>query len=288
MKNILITGSKGFIGQYLSQNFKCDNSNLIFATTSNVKYENYYKFSNLYSDINQVLENTTIDIIIHLASIIPNSFDEANIDLFIDNTKMMHNLSEFAINRKISKFIYLSSFGSMNSASKYNIKDYYTLSKVTGEHICSMMEDRGIETASIRISSPFGELYTKDNVLSKFINLALSSQDIHVYGSGAREQNFIYVGNINEFIQKCIEYKVNGVYDLVNEINVNMITLAKIIIRLTKSKSKIVIGEKEDPLENTKLYDFSLDRVRNELKYKSIISFEDALIKYIKWEKENL
>jgi len=288
VKNILITGANGFIGKYLVKNFKCTGYTVLYGTTSRIRNTNYYNFNNLYSDIDEILKNTSIDIIIHLASIIPISFDKANIDLFIDNTKMMHNLSEFASKKKVKKFIYLSSFGSMNNVIKYDIKDYYTLSKIMGEHICSIMESKGIETASLRISSPFGEFNKKNNVLNMFIDSALLDKDINVYGRGEREQNFIYVGNINECIQRCIEYKVNGIYDLVNKSNINMISLAQVIVKLTNSKSKIVIGGKDDPLENTKLCNFSLDRVKKELHYEETISFEDAIVNYIKWKKENI
>ncbi|PUE63768.1 NAD-dependent epimerase/dehydratase family protein [Arcobacter caeni] len=287
MKNILITGTNGFIGKYLVENFKCSGYNLLFGTTSNTTNKNYYKFENLYVDVEKILKDISVDIIIHLASIIPNSFYEANIDLFIDNTKMMNNLSEFAIKNNINKFIYLSSFGSMVNTKQYDIKDYYTLSKITGEHICSIMEDRGIETASIRISSPFGKFNKKINVLNRFIDLALANQDINVYGSGKREQNFVSVESINQCIQKCVEEKVNGVYELVNDKNISMIDLAKLVVYITNSNSKIITQEKEDPLENTKVCNFSLHRVKNELQYKNPLTFKEELISYIEWKRKN-
>jgi UDP-glucose 4-epimerase len=283
---ILITGANGFIGQYLLNNFKYDNYNILFATTSDNNNTKYYTFSSLFSDINEVLLNIRVDIIIHLAAIIPNSFEEADFDLFMKNIKMMDNLSKFAINRKITKFIYLSSFGSMINPPTYDIKDYYTLSKITGEHICAIMENSGIETASLRISSPFGEFYSKNNVLSRFIDLALTNKDIHVYGTGMRMQNFVYVGNISECIKKCIDCKIRGVYDIVNSSNINMLSLAKLIVKLTKSKSKIIVGINNDPLEHNKICKFSLERTFKELNCEEILSFEESIVKYIEWRRE--
>ena len=286
MKNILITGSNGFIGQYLHKYFKYKNANLIFATTSNSTGKDFCKVNSLYSNISTVLENISIDVIIHAASIIPKSFSDSNFKLFQDNTIMMNNLSEFAINRQVEKFIYLSSFGSMTNVLKYDIKDYYTLSKISGEHICAIMENYNIKTASLRLTSPFGEFCTAKNVLNTFVDLALKEQDINVYGSGQRKQNFVYAENINRCIQKCIECETQGIYDLVSETSISMINLANLIKKITNSKSKIVLGLHDDPLENVKLCNFSLNRLKSELNYNEDIPFEIALSEYIVWKKK--
>ncbi len=206
---------------------------MIFATTSNSTGKDFCKVDSLYSNISTVLENIPIDVIIHAASIIPKSFSDADFKLFQDNTIMMNNLSEFAIKKQVKKFIYLSTFGSMNNISQYDIKDYYTLSKITGEHICSIMENYNIETASLRLTSPFGEFCTVRNVLNIFIDLALKGQDINVYGSGQRKQNFVYAENINRCIQKCIECETQGIYDLVSETSISMIDLSNLIKKIT-------------------------------------------------------
>ncbi len=286
MKNILITGSNGFIGKYLYTYFRDRNFNLIFATTSKTKLNNYYQFDNLYSNIKDILVNISIDIIIHVASIIPKSFNDSDFKLFMNNTQMINNLAEFAINRKIKKFIYLSSFGSMTNTLNYDIKDYYTLSKITGEHICSIMENAGIETASLRLTSPFGEFCKSTNVLSIFIKSALLNEDINVFGSGKREQNFIHTENIIDCIKRCIYNKIQGVYDLVGETNINMIDLANLIKRITNSKSKIIVGFYDDPLEKVKLCNFSLDRLKKELNYREIKPLEQGLVEYIDWKKK--
>lgn len=285
MKNILVTGSNGFIGKYLHNTIKLSTYNIIYGTTSYIEKDEYLTFSDLYENIEEILCDTDIDTIIHLASIIPKSFNESDSKLFFDNIKMMINLSEYATNKKISKFIYLSSFGSMEFPKKYDIKDYYTLSKITGEHICSMLESKGVETASLRISSPFGEFYNSINVLSIFIDLALQNKTINVYGTGNRKQNFIYAGNIIECINKCLNNKISGNYDLVSKENISMKDLAKLVVKLTNSKSDIRIGLFEDVLEKAVLPNFSLTRLEKELRYNETYSFEDALISYIQWRK---
>lgn len=285
MQTILITGANGFIGKYIKKFNDFQNYNVIYGTTSNITSDDKYLiFDKLYSNINIVLKDTKIDIVIHCASIIPNSFDSSDKNLFFDNTMMMTNLYDFALKQKLKKFIYLSSFGSMENTENYDIKDYYTLSKVTGEHICSMMQNKEIETASLRISSPFGEFYSKNNVLSMFIDLALQNKTLNIYGSGNREQNFIYVGNILEYMNCCLKYRTSGVYNVVHKNNISMKQLAQTVVRLCNSESKIEIGNKEDPLENVNLPKYSLVK-SGEINYKEKYTFENALMKYIEYRK---
>lgn len=285
MQTILMTGTNGFIGRYIKEFNDFKNYNIIYGTTNKiVNHEEYLIFDNLYSNIDILLKDTDIDIIIHCASIIPDVFDSSDKKLFFDNTIMMTNLYEFALKKEVKKFIYTSSFGSMENLEKNDLKDYYTLSKITGEHICSMMESKVIETASLRISSPFGEFYSKSNVLSLFIDLALKNKTINVYGSGNREQNFIYTGNILEYVNCCLKNKISGLYDVVNENNVSMRELAQIVVRLCNSKSKIEIGNKKDPLENVNLPTYSFTKSK-EINYQEKYTFENGLMRYIEYRK---
>jgi len=285
---ILLTGSNGFIGQYIYSTKALEEHEVIYGTTSNITSAKHRRFSKYYSDIDLVLKKEKIDIIIHLASEIPTSYAVSDLDLYLKNTTMIGNLTDFSIKNGVSKFIYISGFGSMIFPEKYDIKDYYTLSKVVGEHFCTLLEANGIETASLRVSSPFGEFYHANNVLKYFVELAIKNKTLQVHGSGKREQNFIYVGNIIHGILKCIEYNVSGVYSLVAKEDTSMSNLAKMIIALTGSKSNIEYGRMKDPLENKPSIKFSLNRITEELNYKAMYSLEDGLKKYIKWKKEKL
>ena len=267
-----------------------DGFNILFGTTSTPCSDSRccIVFSNLYSDIEKKLESVDIDIIIHLAAIIPKTFDHANKDLFLDNSKMMINLYEYSISNKISKFIYLSSFGSMENLKKYDIKDFYTLSKVTGEHICSMLESKGIEATSLRVSSPFGEFNKLNSVLPMFTESALRNKPLKVYGNGNRHQNFIFVGDILKCIYIIINQHISGAFDLVSSKNVSMLDLAKIIIKLCGSESSIILGSENDPLEDVKLPDFNIRKLEKILGHGQVISFENGLTNYVEHRKTTL
>lgn len=280
---ILLTGSTGFLGNYIKNNIN-NKYIVLYGTTSNTNNEDYLKFDSLYKDIEKVLENETIDCIIHNAAIIPKNFDQATYELFLDNTEMMKNLYEYAKKSHLNKFIYLSGFGSMNEPKLLDIGDYYTMSKVVGEHFCSMMNKEGINATSFRISAPFGEYSYIRNVLNIFIDKALKDENLTLYGTGSREQNFTYAGNILNAIELALDNNVNGTYEIVGERSISMLELAKTIVKLTDSKSKIIFSGLEDSQENYRPT-YSFKKAFDDFGYYPKYTIEEALEKYLKWYK---
>lgn len=279
--NILLTGSNGFLGTYIKNNIN-PKYNVFYGTTSRLD-DNYIKFDLLYKNICDLLLDTKIDCIIHSASIIPKSFNEASYDLFLSNTEMMKNLYEYAYKSHLNKFIYLSSFGSMNEPKLLDIGDYYTMSKIVGEHFCAMMTKNKINATSFRISAPFGEYNKARSVINIFIDKALRNEDLTLFGNGKRRQNFTYVGDILNAIELGLERNINGVYEIVSNKSISMLELAKIVIKITNSKSKIVfIGD--DPQENYNPV-YSYCKAFNDFGYKPKYTIKAGLKKYIEWYK---
>lgn len=278
---IAITGSNGFLGKYFRSYTKLNQHDLIFLTTSN-PLENQLLCKPLYEDIRSVLKDKSIDIIIHFAAVIPTSFEQADYKLFLKNNEMMKNLYNFSIKSHLKKFIYLSGFGSMNNPKLLDIKDYYTMSKIVGEHFCSMMEANKIQTASLRISAPYGEYANARTVLNIFIDKANKNEVIEIFGTGKREQNFTYAGDIIKAIELSLKNNVSGVYNIVSKNNTSMLELAKTIINITRSSSKVIIGKNIDPQENY-VPNYEYQKAKQELNYEPMFTIEEGLARYIKW-----
>jgi len=278
---IAITGSNGFLAQYFCKFTGLNKRDVFFLTTS-PPVKGQLLCQSLYSDIDVILNKKNIDTIIHFASVIPVLFSDSDYDLFSKNNKMMRNLYNFSIKSHLKKFIYSSSFGSMNNPKLLDIKDYYTMSKITGEYFCSMMEANNIETASLRISAPYGEFSSARTVLNIFTEKAMKNENIEIFGSGKREQNFTYAGDIVRAIELALKNKVSGVYSIVAKSNTNMENLANTIIRLTNSSSKIITGKNNDLQEGySPNYDY--EKAKQEFGYSPVYTLERGLERYIKW-----
>ena len=78
--------------------------------------------------------------------------------------------------------------------------------------------------------------------MPRFIRLALANQDIPVYGDGSQTRTFCFIEDHLDACIKAMEANliVNDVANIGNGTIVTILELAEIIIRLTKSQSKIV------------------------------------------------
>ena len=284
--NILITGTNGFLASYFKQFNNLEKHKLFFGTTSKKTSESDLLFKKNYENISEVISNISMDIIVHFACVIPKSFQEASYEkTFLPNCEMMNNLMIYSLENKVSKFIYLSSFGSMDDPDQLDTKDYYTISKITGEHFCAMMASEGLSAVSFRISAPYGEYMRIRSVIRIFIENCQRNIPLKLYGSGSRMQNFTYAGDVLQAIELVINSDkiLTGVYNIVGSKSVSMLELANIVKKVTESNSEIVFSGK-DPQENYRpKYNFS--KAKQDFLYLPKFDLEDGIARFSSWLK---
>jgi UDP-glucuronate decarboxylase len=104
----------------------------------------------------------------------------------------------------------------------------------------------------VRIFNTYGpNMHPNDGrVVSNFIMQALTNQDITVYGNGEQTRSFCYIDDLIEGMLKMMDSgKENiGPINLGNPAEFKIIELAKLIIQLTNSKSKII--NKDLPIDD--------------------------------------
>lgn len=280
MKRILLTGARGFLGSWFRRFSTVMSGYEVVCGTTTPGDSDCRLFECEYADVSKI---GPVDIILHFASVIPVSFEAATYEAcYFKNMTMMENLTRFALREGVGKFVYLSSYGSMRDPSRTDIRDYYTLSKVCGEKFVDMMSARGVEAASLRISAPYGEYSRSRSVIRIFAERALAGETLKVFGSGRREQNFTYAGDIVQAVEKCLIRTIGGVYDIVSERNTSMLELAELIRTLTGSKSAIEVGGRPDPQEDYRpAYDYA--RAADELNYSPRYDIKTGLERYLAW-----
>ncbi len=285
MNKILITGASGFLGTHYSRWADKNNTSLIKGTTSKIE-KGYTQFHKNYENILSVLKDENISAVIHFASAVPQNYQTASFkETFLPNMQMMDNLVNFAIEKKVRKFIYISGFGSIERSSHPLITDFYTMSKVCGDYFISILNSIEMESVALKLSAPYGEFLKKKNVINTFINNALRNQDLSVFGTGMREQNFIYAEDVCRAVDLSLKNNISGVYEIVSPRNINMIDLANLVIKLTESSSKIEFSRKIDPQESFRpSYDHL--KAETDFGFKTKFSIEDGLEKYIAWLKK--
>lgn len=113
-------------------------------------------------------------------------------------------------------------------------------------------EQNGVDTRIIRIFNTYGPrmLFDDGRVVSNFIVQALKGEDITVYGKGDQTRSFCYVDDlVNGIIATMEKEGFAGPVNLGNPQEFTILELAKVVLEMTGSKSKIVYRElpQDDP-----------------------------------------
>jgi nucleoside-diphosphate-sugar epimerase len=119
----------------------------------------------------------------------------------------------------------------------------YAIVKNVGEaYLKSYEKEFGLEYTIFRFFNTYGPKQSKDFVISRFISAAKQNGDLTIYGDGSQTRTFCYIDDnilatTNAFYKNMF---VNDVVNIGGETEVTILDLAKLIVKLTNSKSKIV------------------------------------------------
>ena len=101
-----------------------------------------------------------------------------------------------------------------------------------------------LEIKVVRIFNTYGpRMHPNDGrVVSNFIVQALKSEDITIFGDGSQTRSFCYVDDLLEAMVRAMSTgsDFTGPVNIGNPGEVAMLELAELVLKLTKSKSKIV------------------------------------------------
>jgi UDP-glucose 4-epimerase len=187
MKNILVTGAKGFIGTHLINQFK-DKYNIFTIEDEDIcsnRLRPYFKH---------------IDYVIHLAALsgIDNcDNDPANANRV--NFQGTENVLSYAHDNGIRKVIFIS------SSAVYHSKGMYAKTKKNAERMCKYYSDNlGLQTIILRLCNVY-DLDRGYGAVDKFYNDNKLGLPLNIYGSGEDKYDFIHVLDIIDLIEKIIE-----------------------------------------------------------------------------------
>ena len=135
------------------------------------------------------------------------------------------------------------------------------------------------DTRIIRIFNTYGPNMDRDDgrVVSNFIIQALQNKDITIYGDGSQTRSFCYVSDLVDGMIKMMNNKKHftGPVNLGNPSERTILSFAEDIIKMTKSKSKIVFKPlpQDDPVKRKP--DISL--AKKMLKWEPKVDFEQGI-----------
>ncbi len=302
---VLVTGAAGFIGSHLcesllKQGFKV--VGLVYGNDSNIRHlKDNKNFKTIKSDITnfqgilEILKKHKPDAIFHVAGVIPLGREyENNPFLFFKvNAEGTLNLLEACRQTNIKKFIYSSSMSVYNKKTKQlpiseegfiNPCDFYGLSKWQGEEFARIYAiNYKLNVIILRYAGVYGP--RKDGgAVAIFIKKALQNKPINIFSNTSWD--IVYVKDVvraNILALKKIKKIGSAVINIGSGQEIHIKDLAKNIIDITNSKSKIKINKSRDSFR----FCFEINRAEKLLGFNPT-PLEKGLLLTAQWFKKQI
>lgn len=309
-KKIFISGGAGFIASHLIERLRDDNRIVIYDnfTRNAFKFIEHHKHKNvkvIHADIlNAKLLNKAVkgsSIFIHCAAIAGiysvgkrtshtirvNFLGTSNILEAIKKLKV-ERFVDFSTSEVYGPFIYKGTENDLTTQGPVNENRWaYAVSKLASEYIThSYYQEYGIPAVMVRPFNVYGPRQVGEGAIHKIVYQALSNQDITLYNDGTQIRAWCYVEDFVEGIIAALKSAraVGNTFNIGNPQGaVTNFKLAKTIIRLTQSRSRIIFKPHPGPEVQVRVP--SVDKARKLLGFKPKVGLEEGLLKTIEWYK---
>ena len=145
-----------------------------------------------------------------------------------------------------------------------------------------------LEIKVVRIFNTYGpHMHPRDGrVVSNFIVQALKGEDITIYGDGSQTRSFCYVDDLLEAMVRAMNTgsEFTGPINIGNPTEFTMLELAELVLKLTKSKSKIV--NQPLPQDDPRQRKPDIRLAKEVLEWGPKVSLEDGLRETISYFKK--
>lgn len=260
---ILITGGAGFIPSSLADALLATTNaevvlvdNFLTGRKENIPSHPRCRFIkndiNNYNDIAPVFLAFRFDYVFHYAAVVGVKRTLENPVMVLEDIQGIRNVLDLSKNTGVKRVFFSSSsevYGEPvhlpqhEHTTPLNSRLPYAVVKNVGESFCrSYHQEYDLDFTIFRFFNTYGPKQSPDFVVAKFIDAALKNQDITIYGDGSQTRTFCYIddnaeASINALRQNLF---VNDVVNIGNDKAYTVLELAKMIIRLTNSKSKMI------------------------------------------------
>jgi UDP-glucuronate decarboxylase len=317
-KNVLVAGGAGFIGSHLCDELiKTDKvicvDNFISGSERNIDHllanPNFVFINHDLSkplDLESIedlkkfkVEFQGIQEIYNLACpMSPRRFLENRLATLLANSFALKNLLDLTV-KYSAKFLQFSSsvvYG-LRTAAASNLllketdwgqvdqlseRSSYDEGKRFAETMVSNYRSLyNIDARIIRLFRVYGPRMeaNDDQMVPDYIMSALDNKDIVINGDADFSSSFCYINDVIDAVGKLMASDLAGPINVGSDVDVNLTNLAQLIIKETKSSSKIVYGEAKLFVSELVLPDIHL--AKNELGWMPVVTLENGLKKTI-------
>lgn len=264
-RTILVTGGAGNIGGALVSRLTENPDNYVVVVDSLItgeaeklpsKDRTNWKFiqadANDYQQMLAIMTSNHFDYVFHYAAMVGVKRTTQNPLGVLDDIQGIRHTMELAKNTGVKRVFFSSSsevYGEPveipqhEETTPLNARLPYAIVKNVGEaYLRSYQETHGLDYTIFRFFNTYGPKQSDDFVMVKFIKYALEGKNLTVYGDGSQQRTFCYVDDNIDTCLACLydDTCINETLNIGSDKMITIFELAELIIRLTKSTSKIV------------------------------------------------
>ena len=300
MPRVVITGAAGFIGSHLSETLLDRGysvvgiDNLLTGATENIAHLANRDFTFIKHDVtNYINVEGPVDAVLHWASpASPIDYLELPIPTLKVGALGTHKALGLA-KAKNARFVLASTsevygdplehpqketyWGNVNPIGPRGVYDEakrFAEAMTTAYH-----RYHGLDAKIVRIFNTYGpRMRLKDGrAVPAFMSQALRGEDVTIFGSGTQTRSFCYVSDLVDGVLRLMESNVNDPVNIGNPHEMTIEDIARMIIRLTGSKSRIVY--RPLPEDDPKVRQPDITRARTLLGWEPKVGLEEGLLK---------
>lgn len=308
-QTILVTGGSGFLGSHLCQRL-LDEGYYVLAV------DNFY--SSTPANVSELLENKSFEIVRHdicfplyiECDFIFNLACPASPRLYQADpvqtlkTCVLGTINGLGLAKRLRVPFFQAStseiYGSplvhpqpesyWGNVNPVGLRSCYDEGKRCAETlVMDYHRQHGIKTHLVRIFNTYGPRMAVDDgrVVSNFICQALRNESITIYGDGSQTRSFCYVDDlIDGFMMLKNDANAGCIFNIGNDTEVTIKSLAEMIIELTSSRSEIKYQAlpSDDPIVRKP----DLADIRSEFDWRPKVTLRAGLSRTIEYFKDVL
>jgi dTDP-glucose 4,6-dehydratase len=299
MPRIVITGAAGFIGSHLSEALLDRGysvvgiDNLLTGATANIAHLANRDFVFIKHDVtNYINVDGPVDAVLHWASpASPIDYLELPIPTLKVGALGTHKALGLA-KAKNARFVIASTsevygdplehpqkesyWGNVNPIGPRGVYDEakrFAEAMTTAYH-----RYHGLDAKIVRIFNTYGpRMRLRDGrAVPAFMSQALAGEDVTIFGNGQQTRSFCYVTDLVDGVIRLLNSDLNEPVNIGNPQEMTIEEIARTIIRLTGSSSKIVY--RPLPEDDPKVRQPDITRARTLLGWEPKVPLEEGLL----------